>query len=578
MRQLGTVRPRTPVGGSEAGLSSLRTTVGKLEDDEGRHRGNLGSLSSRMASCHQRNRYEAERYLRKSFGASGYQFLKTLGAGRHGVMKLAQRRTASDNGFAVTLGEEPSSSSGSLVAVRVIQRFSVDPKGGHLKVNSLLSERESYLTLLRHASAMRELDHPNIQRVHEIFEDSQHIYLVTQLCSGGDVLAREDGAMPEVRAAWCVAQLCSAMAHAHERGVVHQDLRPPNVLYATQEQDSRLVVTDWDCCEYVSTPPEGSRRNLIITDFAAPELRCEMRSDRADMWSIGVMAFVLVANRLPFLAGAPPKDFAWAEEGAEFTAEFRDFIARLLRLNPEERPSARIALAHPWLLSAWVTSRPPGVALKPRVRAGRFQEPAALRRTAACLTSEHLAGQRLLDFEEALRQLDTNGDGRIPLEDLTQGLHRALSAVPDEECSELDCDLRGLLDDSARIKVLLGMMEKDAEGKISYREFLAAIADACMENCVELCWEAFRTFDLNDSGFITKDKVWHVLHHASIGKIVDQGRIPGRGPVTRADLQRTFDVLGGIKPRPLDDTFEVNDPRAKEKVSFDTLLQAVIAR
>ncbi|CAK0837870.1 unnamed protein product, partial [Prorocentrum cordatum] len=60
------------------------------------------------------------------------------------------------------------------------------------------------------------------------------------------------------------------------------------------EEDSRVVVTDWCCCEYVATPPEASRRGLIFSDYSAPELEPERRTDRSDMWSIGVMAHALL--------------------------------------------------------------------------------------------------------------------------------------------------------------------------------------------------------------------------------------------------------------------------------------------
>jgi len=75
------------------------------------------------------------------------------------------------------------------------------------------------------------------------------------------------------------------MVDAHDRGIVHQDLRPDNVHYRTREPGSDLVVTDWACTEYINTPPKDARRQLIISEYSAPELVPERRTDRSDVWS-----------------------------------------------------------------------------------------------------------------------------------------------------------------------------------------------------------------------------------------------------------------------------------------------------
>lgn len=82
------------------------------------------------------------------------------------------------------------------------------------------------------------------------------MYIVMELYTGGDLLQKEHAPVEEERAAALVYQICAAMAHAQMKGIVHQDLRPENVHYATSSADARLVVTDWACVEFLASPPK----------------------------------------------------------------------------------------------------------------------------------------------------------------------------------------------------------------------------------------------------------------------------------------------------------------------------------
>ncbi|CAK0837869.1 unnamed protein product [Prorocentrum cordatum] len=162
--------PPSSPGGAKAGagLSSLADTLAKLSRDERRHEDLVGSLARRMAARGDETVHLYRRHKQKAFADSGYVMVKTLGQGRHGMLKLARRK-----GSKARVGGKARDD---LVAVRLIQRFALQRD---IKAKEeMLSTRESHATLLKHVHVLRQLDHPNIQKELETFEDRQQIFIV----------------------------------------------------------------------------------------------------------------------------------------------------------------------------------------------------------------------------------------------------------------------------------------------------------------------------------------------------------------------------------------------------------------
>lgn len=518
----------------------------------------------------------------KSFSDSGYIMLKTLGQGRHGMMKLARRKAPKSQSLQVPGGQHKSEQ---LVAVRLIQRFALQRD---IKAKEeMLSTRESHATLMKTVHCLRELDHPNVQKELETFEDKQQIFIVLQLYTGGELLDRHDQSLSEHEAAWVIDQIVAAMAHTHGKGIVHQDLRPENVRYATKEEDSRVVVTDWCCCEYLASPPDGSRRGLIFSDYSAPELEPQRRTDRSDMWSIGVMAFALLRFALPFGAHGPrPEagDFAWLPgDGRPPSADCLSFLQALLRADPSERMSAQEALSHPWLglarqRHAEQSGSGRGLSKSMSCAIARFRTKGSLYRLAYALAVEHLGGEELRQLTETFTMLDKDGDGTIEAGDMVKALHDNLVKPAGKFADEADEELAELFDDSVRIDALVTLMDIDGDGKIGYSEFLAAAADAALQESGAAAWEVFRTFDIDGDGIITQAEMEKLLGYPAIGKAMD---VHFQASITHEvsrdkDLEKAFSVVGG-SPKDSKQMFEMLDKDGDKQVTFEEFAKLIFS-
>jgi len=519
-----------------------------------------------------------------SFHQSGYVFMKTLGTGRHGTMKLAKKKTSPHvkHVKASPVLQRSTTAVSHFVAVRVISRCEVRGRG---QGQELLSTKESHAVLLRHVEALRSMDHPNIQREIETFEDAQHIYIVMELYTGGDLLEKENDPLPEGRAAWCINQICSAVAHAHGKGIVHQDLRPDNVHYATTSEDARLVVTDWACVEYVKTPSKESRKHLIFTEYSAPELDPHQRSDRSDMWSIGVMAFALLTFALPFGDHGPrekPADFGWHESDPVVSEECKDFIQRLLKIDPATRMSAQDALAHPWLAQARENRRGDrrrSLSAPLASSVMKFKDSSVLHRTAAALCVDHLSGQKLYELTQQFNLLDKDGDGMIEKADMVEALRNTLEverprAETDESIEELTEDIEELLKDKTQVTALVNLMDTDGDGKISYSDFLAAAGDVCISDCTALCWEAFRAFDRDGNGTISRKEIHDLLDTPIMDEVLAKTKAARVNDREKQDLIDAFQELGGMQT--VDEMFNEADGNHHNRLSFEEFMKMVM--
>ncbi|KPP69201.1 calcium/calmodulin-dependent protein kinase type IV-like [Scleropages formosus] len=146
------------------------------------------------------------------------------------------------------------------------------------------------------------LSHPNIIKLKEIFETPTEINLVLELVTGGELFDRivEKGYYSERDAADAVKQILEAVAYLHENGVVHRDLKPENLLYATSAPDAPLKIADFGLSKIVDD--QVTMKTVCGTPgYCAPEiLRGCAYGPEVDMWSVGVITYILLCGFEPF--------------------------------------------------------------------------------------------------------------------------------------------------------------------------------------------------------------------------------------------------------------------------------------
>ncbi|KAF6217245.1 hypothetical protein GE061_001599 [Apolygus lucorum] len=257
-----------------------------------------------------------------------YNLKELLGTGAFSEVRLVERK------------EKP----GEMYAVKMIDKKAL--KG---KEDSLENE----------IKVLRRLTHPNIVQLLETFEDRQKVYLIMELVTGGELFDRivEKGSYTEKDASDLIRQVLEAVNYMHEQGVVHRDLKPENLLYYSPDEDSKIMISDFGLSKMEDS---GIMATACGTPgYVAPEVLAQKPYGKAvDVWSIGVISYILLCGYPPFYDENDANLFTQILKGEfEFDSPYWDdisdfaknFIRQLMCVDVTKRFTCKQALQHPWI-------------------------------------------------------------------------------------------------------------------------------------------------------------------------------------------------------------------------------------
>jgi serine/threonine protein kinase len=220
--------------------------------------------------------------------------------------------------------------------------------------------------------AMSEVNHPGIIKLVDWFETEEMLYLVMEMARGGEMFGRiaERGRFTERDAASCFRQVLEAMSHMHARGMVHCDLKPENILYE-DDTDNQIKIADFGFAQFIPGGQEGGQqltRQLGTLSYTSPEILLNSGyTTKADMWSLGVILYILLSGIPPFgkRRGETDRDVRrnicngrwrfYPTHFANVSQEAQDLVSKLLVVDPNQRLDCQEALQHGWIQ---VRSRP----------------------------------------------------------------------------------------------------------------------------------------------------------------------------------------------------------------------------
>ncbi|KAL6463670.1 hypothetical protein MHYP_G00280610 [Metynnis hypsauchen] len=205
------------------------------------------------------------------------------------------------------------------------------------------------------------LSHPNIIKLKEIFETPSEISLVLELVTGGELFDRvvEKGYYSERDAADAIKQVLEAVAYLHENGVVHRDLKPENLLYATSAPDAPLKIADFGLSKIMDD--QATMKTVCGTPgYCAPEiLRGCAYGPEVDMWSVGVITYILLCGFEPFFDDRGDQYMFKRILNCEYefvspwwdnvSLNAKDLVKKLIVQDPKKRLTTLQALQHPWV-------------------------------------------------------------------------------------------------------------------------------------------------------------------------------------------------------------------------------------
>lgn len=359
-------------------------------------------------------------------------------------------------------------------------------------------------SFLAEIEVLKQLDHPNICKLYEVFEDADSIYIVMDLCHGGELFDRiAEGALgDEAQVAKLIRQLARALRYCHDRGIIHRDIKPENILFVSSHAEAPAKLIDFGiACHFKQTAKLRSRGGTEA--YEAPEVQSENYSEKCDMWSLGVLLYAMLSGAMPFKSASDARTGTFKMSGETWDAvspEAKELIGRLLVPDPAQRLSAEEVLADPWVRdAAEVEAMPAQVA----ARLKRYQSMSYFRRILLMVVARHLGANDLPEIYDAFKASDTNGDGSLSLEEFRFSFSKVT-----KDSKDLKKDSFGDLAD------LFEALDADGSGAIDYSEFMAAAIDRKILFREDLCLQVFRALDRDSSGKISIQELFQLLKDA----------------------------------------------------------------
>lgn len=358
---------------------------------------------------------------------------------------------------------------------------------------------------LREASILKSTDHPNILKIYEVFRDRTHLYFVTELLRGGELFDRivKKGALTENQAAFYMIQMVSAIVHIHSLSIVHRDLKPENILFNSKKEDSVLKIIDFGTSRhFVKNVQMGERIGSVY--YMAPEVITGNYDEKCDIWSLGVILFILLSGYPPF-SGADDKEILMSIVKGHLKFEGKcwetvsqsaiDLIKSMLNTKSSSRPTALEVYQNTWIQSHGKNEAPDKELTKMSLKSlSCFNTTNHLQRaTLNFIANELMSQEELEHLHKLFKKIDENGDGFLS----SKEIEKAITDHP------------GVF--TGNVKEMLSKVDTDQNGMINYSEFLTAATNWEKELSNERLHQAFRQFDKDGNGTLSIEELYDAL-------------------------------------------------------------------
>jgi len=381
-----------------------------------------------------------------------------------------------------------------------------------------IRSQEGLRQLREEVHILSEMDHPNIVRLEEVYESENEIYLVQELCEGGDLSdwlddQEENEQDPFILEQICVdlmRQMLSGLRYLHSKGIVHRDMKLENVLFDTKDSNSELKIIDFGLSKHFK-PGERQHEYVGTLYTAAPEVVNQNYDERCDLWSMGVIAFLLLSGEAPFggcygeeedkrlvISSIKHGRYDFEPKGIweSVSDDAKDFIRRLLVVDPTDRPTAKEAQKLPWLCK---DTRRSGI-LSPIVAQSLFSFKDLqndIRKVMCEVVSYTLLPHQVKSLRQEFSKLDKDDSGEISLKDFKRALLSGKSTG--KITTEKDVE-----------EVFDAIRIHSSDSRIHWHEFVAAALRQCSvdERNQRL---AFDRFDCDHKGYITYTDILHLI-------------------------------------------------------------------
>ncbi|GLU23304.1 hypothetical protein SLE2022_393240 [Rubroshorea leprosula] len=360
------------------------------------------------------------------------------------------------------------------------------------------------IQIMQHLSGQQ-----NIVEFRGAYEDKQSVHVVMELCAGGELFDRiiAQGHYSERAAAEICRSIVNVVHICHFMGVMHRDLKPENFLLSSKDSGAMLKATDFGLSVFIE---EGKVYHDMVGSayYVAPEVLRRSYGKEIDIWSAGVILYILLSGVPPFWAETEKGIFNAILKGEidfqsdpwpKISESAKDLVKKMLTMDPKKRITSAQVLEHPWIREGGEASdKPIDSAVLSRMK--QFRAMNKLKKLALKVIAENLSGEEIKGLKATFANMDTDKSGTITYEELKTGLARLGSRLSEAE-----------------VKQLMEAADVDGNGTIDYIEFITATMHRYKLERDEHLYKAFKHFDKDNSGYITKDELETAMKDYGMG-------------------------------------------------------------
>ena len=370
-------------------------------------------------------------------------------------------------------------------AVKIIQKKKVDMK-----------------RLLAEISIVSKLSHPSIMEVYEVFEDTKKVYIVSEYCKGGelfDIISKKRN-FSEKEACIVMEQLLSGICYSHKNGIVHRDLKPENILMEDTSSNLTIKIVDWGCATQMKQR-ERLHEMDGISYYIAPEVLEGDYDEKCDIWSCGVILYILLCGYAPFYGENDKEiynqvlkgeyDFP-KEEWQNVSEEAKNLVQKMLEKDTKKRITALDALQDKWFkINKQKKTSNKLLAKNVLKNMKKFKKNKKFEKaTMSFIVNQLVLKEERKDLEKQFKEWDKNGDGVLSRDEIIEGYKKTYGFV-----------------DEGEIDNMISSIDLDGNGVIDYNEFLTCTMNKekiLNNDNLEIC---FKAFDSDNSGKISLDEI-----------------------------------------------------------------------
>ena len=404
-----------------------------------------------------------------------YKIGKMLGSGAFGEVRMCVHRE-----------------SGSQRAVKVLRKSQMDAEEEKMLFNEI--------------NILKQLDHPNIIKMYEFFQDEKRYYIITELCKGGElfdeIIAR--GKFSEKDAAVLMKQLLGCVNYCHKNKIVHRDLKPENILLESNKDFDAIKIIDFGT-SLTYTPGKFLDEKLGTPYYIAPEVLNKKYNEKCDIWSSGVILYIALSGMPPFNGATDQEIMKKVKIGkfsfsdacwSSISDKAKDLISKLLTYEMDKRITAEEALQHPWITEMSQSKIDTSLAQGALANLKTFRADQKLKQaTFAFIASQLLTKSEKDNLSKIFKAIDKNGDGKLSMEEIMDGYDQFFGKTMDRD----------------ELEKMFKSVDIDNSGFIDYSEFVIATMNEKNLLSNDKLAAAFKMFDKDGSGMISASEIKEVL-------------------------------------------------------------------